>query len=74
MGITKPRLERKALPQTRGQEGSRRQEGWTGWSACYGSFQNRRPRNAAPNPQRQLTKPSTLDQWVQAYDLSVPGY
>jgi hypothetical protein len=31
----------------------------TGWSACYGSIWNRRPRNAAPNPRlhsRKLTR------------------
>jgi hypothetical protein len=55
----------KPILPTGGQEGSRRQVGWTGWVACPGSSRNRRPRSAAPNPYCDAKEYALLGQWLE---------
>jgi len=43
-----------AHPASGGQVGYASRWAWTGWGACPGSFWNRRPRIAAPNPQGHI--------------------
>lgn len=50
----------------------------TGWSACYGSIWNRRPRNAAPNPRpyfpsRSAVKPMARKVLFSGTEVLVPS-
>jgi hypothetical protein len=61
-------------PANGGQEGYVSRKAWTGWVACPGSFWNRRPRIAAPNPQGDSLRRIGQEQWLTGYNFRVPGY